>query len=235
MRREGTPRASRSLQRRIRRSLASLACPANAAAMQSYMKSEMPFLGVKAPDWRSASRTAFKALPLEDAGTWEDTVLALWREARHREERYAAIELTGFRAYRDYQRMSILPMYEEMVVTGAWWDLVDPIATQRLEHLLRRSRRGMAARMRAWSRSGDIWKRRSAILCQIKSKGDTDPELLFDCIHPSMTDREFFLRKAIGWALREHAKTDARSVVAFVEEHRDTLSPLSRREALRNL
>ncbi len=126
-------------------------------------------------------------------------------------------------------------MYREMIVTGAWWDLVDAVATQRLVWLLRRSPRPMARQMRAWAHSRDLWKRRSAIICQIKQRADTDLDLLHDAIAPALGEREFFLRKAIGWALREHAKTDPDEVIRYVREHKDELSPLSKREATRNL
>jgi 3-methyladenine DNA glycosylase AlkD len=126
-------------------------------------------------------------------------------------------------------------MYEEMIVTGAWWDYVDAIAGHRLGLLLRRFPAPMRKQMLAWSRDQDLWKRRSAILCQLRFKGETDLELLYACIAPSLASREFFLRKAIGWALRQYAWTDPREVVRYVREHQAALSPLSRREALKNV
>jgi 3-methyladenine DNA glycosylase AlkD len=89
--------------------------------------------------------------------------------------------------------------------------------------------------MRAWSRAGDLWKRRSAVLCQLSFKRDTDLELLYECIERAMDEREFFLRKAIGWALREYAKTDPAEVRRYVRQHAQRLSPLSQREALRRI
>ena len=198
------------------------------------MKSEMPCLGVKTPVMRRAVREVFAALPLEDFDAWRDTTLALWRGARYREERYAAIELTGDRAYVEYQTLASLPLYEEIVVTGAWWDYVDAVATQRLFEILKRQPAAMKRRMRAWSKSPDIWKRRCSILFQLKAKRDTDLPLLYECIERSMDEPEFFLRKAIGWALREYAKTDPREVERFVRRHTGRLSPLSQREALKH-
>src|SRR5262245_7605408 len=126
-------------------------------------------------------------------------------------------------------------MYEEMIVSGAWWDFVDALAKHRLGLLLRRYPGPMRRRMLAWSRSPDLWKRRSAILCQLDFRGETDLELLYACIEPSLSSREFFLRKAIGWALRQHAWTDPAEVRRYVRAHRAELSPLSRREALKNV
>ena len=104
--------ASRALIREVRRALQMRADPEQAPRMQAYMKSDMPYLGVKTPALREACRAAFDAHPLLDFARWLDTASALWRGAHHREERYAAIELTGHRAYDDFQRMKALPLYE---------------------------------------------------------------------------------------------------------------------------
>ena len=126
-------------------------------------------------------------------------------------------------------------MYEELIVTGAWWDYVDVLAKHRVGRLLRTYPGPMRRRMLAWSRSRDLWKRRTSILCQLDFKGDTDLALLYACIAPSLASREFFLRKAIGWALRQHAWTDPDAVRRYVRDHEAALSPLSRREALKNV
>jgi 3-methyladenine DNA glycosylase AlkD len=200
------------------------------------MKSEMPFLGAAAGPLRKACRRAFADHPIPSAGAWRREVLAVWRNARFREERYAAIELTGARADRAYQDLAALEMYEEMIASGAWWDYVDVLAIHRVgEFLLRDFPTAMKAQMRRWSRGTDMWKRRTSILCQVTFKADTDLDLLYDCIRPSLSSREFFLRKAIGWALRQYAWTDAVEVRRYVREHEDKLSGLSRREALKNV
>jgi 3-methyladenine DNA glycosylase AlkD len=122
-----------------------------------------------------------------------------------------------------------------MIVTGAWWDLVDALATKRLGEVLRNEAVPMRRAMRAWSRSDDLWKRRSSILCQNSFRKDTELEFLFACIEPSLGSKEFFLNKAIGWALRAYAWTDAKPVMAYVEANRARLAPLSIREALKNV
>src|SRR5262249_50080112 len=155
-----------------------------------------------------------------------------WRKAKYREERYAAIELTGDPRYRGFNTFETLEMYEEMVVSGAWWDFVDVIATQRLAKLLRDEPRKMSAILRKWAVGENIWKRRCAILAQLSFKHQTDLKLLTDCIAPSIDEREFFLRKAIGWALRQHARVDAAWVASYVKLHEQRLSGLSKREAL---
>ena len=126
-------------------------------------------------------------------------------------------------------------MYEEMIVSGAWWDYVDTIASRRVGPILHRHPVPMKRLMRQWSRCDNIWKRRTSILCQLGSKSTTDLKLLYDCIEPSLAEKEFFLRKAIGWALRQHAWTDPKEVIRYVQERGDDLSPLSKREALKNM
>jgi len=230
-----TPDALHELIDAIRFELRALADPDKAEPMRAYMKSAMPYLGVAMPLHRKACKRLVRELPLGSFEGWRDTALALWREARFREERYCAINLINDPLYRSFQVREALPVYREMIVTGAWWDLVDSIAPYRLGALLDSHPRGMATTMRQWASCQDIWKRRAAIISQLKRGQATDVDLLFDTIEPSIGEKEFFLRKAIGWALRSHAYTDADAVVAYVTANRDRLSPLSRREALRNV
>ena len=229
-----SPTAS-ALLNTLRRELRAVADPTRAAGAQAYMKSAMPYHGVAADDLRRVCRSVFGALQLPSAAVWRRLVLGLWRDARFREERHAAIELTGVRQARPFQTPDALPLYERLIVEGAWWDYVDTIASHRLGALLRAHPASIGRAMRAWSRSRDLWKRRAAILCQLGFKRATDLELLYACIEPSLGSREFFLRKAIGWALRQYAWTDSAEVVRYVETHRDRLSPLSVREALKNV
>ncbi len=219
----------------LRRELAAAGTKERAAGARAYMKSAMPFHGVDTKTLRAICKAVFASHPVVDAAQWRGDVLALWRGARFREERYAAVELTGDRRARAFQTMESLPMYEEMVVTGAWWDLVDALATKRLGEVLRNEPGPMRKAMRAWSRSDDMWKRRSSILCQITFKKETDLAFLFACIEPSLSSKEFFLRKAIGWALRSYVWTDPKPVIAYVEKNRARLATLSIREALKNV
>jgi 3-methyladenine DNA glycosylase AlkD len=219
----------------LRRELTRAANPAKSAGMQAYMKSTMPYLGVSAVPLRAVCKRVFADHPIDDVAAWQRDVLDLWRNARHREERYGAIELSGDKRARKFHELRILPMYEELIVSGAWWDYVDPIATHRLDHILRADPRAMKKTMVVWSRSHDMWKRRSAILCQITFKADTDLDFLYRSIEPSLGSKEFFLRKAIGWALRQYAWTDAEEVRRYVRANETKLSGLSKREALKNI
>jgi 3-methyladenine DNA glycosylase AlkD len=219
----------------LRAALVEAADPARAPGMQAYMKSAIPYLGVSSVPLKRLCKAQFNGLSWPDSEAWQRDVLALWRGAEFREERYAAIELTGVKAARGFHTLSALPMYEEMIVTGAWWDYVDIIAGHRLWAILQAEGGPMKRAMLAWSIDTDMWRRRSAILCQLKAKTGTDLDLLYACIEPSIDSKEFFLRKAIGWALREYTKTDAEEVRRYVAAHADRLSGLSRREALKNV
>ena len=219
----------------LRTELARAGDPKKTAAMQAYMKSAMPYWGVQTPAQRAITRRLFTAHRFASASAWRAACLKIWRSAKYREERYAAIELTGCKYYRDWQTPDTLPMYEEMIVTGAWWDYVDAIASARLGPLLRRYPAPMRKKMLLWSRSRNLWKRRSAILCQLSFKTETDLDLLYAVIDPSLESKEFFLQKAIGWALRQYAWTDPREVRRYVRANASRLSALSKREALKNI
>ncbi|GGU79461.1 DNA alkylation repair protein [Lentzea flava] len=212
----------------VRAGLEELADPGKAPEMQAYMKSDMPFLGVQKP-----RRVALlKSLPrIGTRDEWLEVVQTLWREATYREERYVALDLSGDRRF---QSAELMPLFDEMIVTGAWWDYVDEIASRRIGPLLRSTPEVVRPLMLKWSRDADRWRRRTSIICQLGSKANTDVDLLAGCIDANVDDPDFFLRKGIGWALRQFAKTEPGWVRAFVEA-RPGLSPLSRREALKHL
>jgi len=213
----------------IRSGRADLADPAKAPDMQAYMKSDMPFCGVQKPARAKLARSVFDAHPLDGFGAWQHTIQTLWRDATHREERYMALALLQDRRYRAYRTMAALPLYEELIVTGAWWDFVDEVAAGPLGELLP----DVAPALRAWSVDPVMWKRRASIIAQVRRKRDTDFELLTVCIEPNRGEREFFIRKAIGWALRAYAWVEPEAVIAYCDTHE--LAPLSRREALKNV
>ncbi len=218
----------------LRQALAEHADPAKAEGMKRYMKSEMPYRGVQTPLLRRLCRGLFRRHPIQDKVEWQAAVLDLWRNAQYREERYAAQELAGAKRYDAFRTLDTLTLFEELVVTGAWWDYVDGIASHRLCELLQKHPVEISREMRAWSRSSDRWKRRSAIICQLNRKEETDLSLLFDCIDPNLPDPDFFIRKGIGWALRSLAWTDLDTVEAYIARNEDRISPLTRREALKN-
>jgi 3-methyladenine DNA glycosylase AlkD len=209
--------------------------PAKAPLMQAYMKSAMPYLGIQTTPLRAICRDCFAGAAWNDSADWQRAVREIWQGATHREERYAAIELAKHKSARAFQTLDALPLYREMIQSGAWWDLADGIAPSLVFGLLLHDREAMSATLRQWARDDDMWVRRAAIICQLQAKTITDLELLYDCIEPSMDSKEFFLRKAIGWALRQYARTDPDEVARYVTGNADRLSPLSKREALKHI
>ena len=135
----------RALITAVRAGLAEHADPGTAVQQQRYMKSTMPFRGLKTPLLRSVVRPLLAEHPLPDRAQWEETVRTLWDQAAYREERYAAEALAGDRRYRGYQDPDCLDLYEHLVVTGAWWDHVDVIAIHLIGPIQRSSRPALQA------------------------------------------------------------------------------------------
>lgn len=212
----------------VRSTLRAAADPSLAPGQQAYMKSAMPFLGVRVPEVRRLARASAR-----DEMSPEVLLAAaarLWDEATHREERYAALALLGMRPLRG--DWSLAGRCERVAREGAWWDYVDEVA-HRVADLHDAHPSATAAQVRTWSRDASMWVRRLAILSQLGRRDRVDLDLLADVIEPNLADPELFVRKAIGWALREASTVDPAWVTAYVASR--PLSPLSRREALRRL
>ena len=152
---------------RVRRELRRVADPKKAPMMQAYMKSAMPYHGVQAVLLRACCKQLFRETEFATRATWRDRVLELWRGAGYREERYVAIALTGDKRAATFQTPQVMALYEEIVVAGAWWDYVDDVASHRVGPILRDHPVPMRKKMLAWSKSGDMWKRRTSIICQL--------------------------------------------------------------------
>lgn len=212
--------------------LSALADAEKAEQMQAYMKSEMPFYGVQKPQRVPIFRALKKGFVPRDRQDYEARVLALWALPR-REDRYAALFYA--RSFKAHITLESLPLYERLIREGAWWDLVDEVIMKLLNPLTLAHRATLRPLMDAWLEDEDLWIRRAAILCQAKHKAKTDPEQLFAYCLARAAEKEFFIRKAIGWALRQYAYTNAKAVRAFLEQHKDDLSTLSYREASKHL
>jgi 3-methyladenine DNA glycosylase AlkD len=223
----------------LRSAFAAHADAAQAVSMQAYMKSALPFCGIAAPLRRRLTAEAVKAHPAADTAALVHTMRALWRGARCREERYAAVELPRLgRVHPKLVNLDLLPAVHEMITSGAWWDLVDDISSNVLARLLERHPSDIKPLLRAWAKGDDLWLRRAAMLCQRSlDAARFDAVLLYDTILPSIGKGkfadEFFIRKGIGWALRERSYAAPEEVRAFCLEYARQLSPLTVREALK--
>ena len=211
--------------------LAAVADPDRAGPMAAYMKTAMPFFGVSARPRRAIVRSAASAFPPGDVAEYRDQVDTLWA-LPHREEKYCAIALA--RTHRSSIAFEQIDLYERLVIEGAWWDFVDEIAVHLVGRVVASDRTRMGPVLETWIDSDDLWLRRTAIICQLGHGQDTDTAMLFDFCTRRAAEREFFIAKAIGWALRQYARTDPDAVRSYVDQHGDELAPLSIREATKH-
>ncbi len=224
--------------------LAAAADAEKAAGMAAYMygrryqamypdaAERIPLLGAQKPARAPVMRELLREYPAGSSAEYRDGVLELWA-LPHREERYMAIGFAA--AYPEFQRYENLDLYRRLIVEGAWWDFVDDVAIRCVGTVLMVDRRQMSPQLDRWIAADDLWLRRTALIAHIKHKGQTNvDQLLRHCLFVA-GETEFFIRKAIGWALREHAKTDPDVVRSFLIDHRDELSGLSFREASKHL
>lgn len=218
----------------VEAALAPLASAERRAPMQAYMKGRFAFLGVQTPQRRAATMPLIRAFGAPEASLLLDTAVALWQRPQ-REYQYVAVDLLA-RHHRQLHRDSV-PALLTLARGKAWWDSVDGLAGV-IGDLLRAARRNEPAAqtvMDAALTHEDFWLRRIAMLHQLGWRADTDAERLFGYAQRLAPEREFFIRKAIGWALRDYARQDPAAVRGFVAQMGDALSPLSRREAMKHI
>ena len=212
--------------------LAEVADPDAAEKMAAYMKTTMPFYGVKRPQRDPIFKDMQQRFPIESREDYESAILELWGRP-HREEKYLAVGVA--RKHRELITMSSLPVYKRLIVEGAWWDFVDEVATHMVGKLLLEHRSEMQPILDGWVEDDDMWLRRSALLAHLTHKERTDESKLFEHCLLRSHETEFFIRKAIGWVLREYAKTSPEVVRRFVVTNQDSFSGLTVREAMKHL
>lgn len=220
-----------SLVELVQVGLRAAAVPEDAAPMQAYMKTDMPFYGVKKTGRLPIERQV-KRWPSPDVDTWRAGVDAVWA-LPHREEKYLAIALA--RLHPEHHSADILPWVKGLVENAAWWDLVDELAIRVVGSAWARDRARVEVEMDRWIDDPDVWVRRTAIIGQLKHKADTDAARMFAYCRARQHEQVFWIRKGIGWALREHSKTDPDAVSAFLVDEWDGLSGLTRREAVKHM
>jgi 3-methyladenine DNA glycosylase AlkD len=227
----GVTELSASLMERLDEGLKAAADPVRAVAMAAYMRDQFPFYGVPAPTLRTVRRAALAGLPKPAEADLSAFATVAWQRAE-REYQYVAGDY--LRAHAAVPGPGFLPVLRTLITTKSWWDTVDALATRVVGGLVRRHP-VLLARMDEWSTDENLWLVRTAILFQLHYGEATDTERLFGYCARQAGHRDFFIRKAIGWALRHHARTDADAVRAFLAEQGDRLAPLSIREAAKHL
>lgn len=199
-----------------------------AMAMARYMRHRSVFLGIPSGPRRAAQREALAGASKPGARDLAAALEALW-SLPEREYQYAGCDLAA--RWVRVCGPDLLPAIEKLITTKSWWDTVDALAARSVGPLLA-AHESLRPRPDAWIGSDDMWLRRTALIYQLGYRGQTDRDRLGRYCLARANEREFFIRKAIGWALREYSKTDPEWVRAFVAEHEAQLSGLSRREAL---
>lgn len=205
--------------------------PVRAAGAAAYLRDQFPFLGLTSAIRRAQARVALRDLPRPTEADLRAVALACWSRAEREFQQFACDYLT---AHIAVPGPGFLDTTAELITTKSWWDTVDPLATHVVAGLVRRHPT-LTARMDEWAAADDMWLIRTAILYQLLYGADTDAVRLFGYCEAQAGHRDFFVRKAIGWALRHYARTDPTAVRAFLSTHAGTLSPLSYREAAKHL
>ena len=215
---------------RLRGAWRPAADPDHAVGAAAYMRDQFPYLGVRTPVRRKLQRAALRDLPAPSESELAEVALALWGEPE-REFQHAGCDY--LRTHVGVAPAGFVDVLHELVTTKAWWDTVDVLAAHTAGPLVR-AHPELVAVMDEWVRADELWVARTALLHQLAAKDETDAERLFRHCRLRAGDREFFIRKAIGWALRNHAARAPDDVAAFVAATPE-LSALSVREAMRGV
>jgi 3-methyladenine DNA glycosylase AlkD len=202
---------------------------AQAVAMRAYMRDQFAFLGIPAPLRKAAGKLAFTDLGLKNKPLELDLVKQLWA-LPEREYQYMAIEYLHSQTKK--LGLADFALLEFLITHKSWWDTVDGLAP--LVGILVQHFPSLLEQLDGWAEDPNFWLRRVAIIHQLRFKSETDSSRLFTYALLNVSDKEFFVRKAIGWALREYAKTAPRVVQDFILEHPE-FSNLTKREALKGL
>ncbi|GAL02389.1 DNA alkylation repair enzyme [Photobacterium aphoticum] len=202
-----------------------------AKAMQAYMKTDQPFYGVKMPARKAIFRQARAHTKITSFVEYQRLVLWLW-SGENREEQYLAMDVAEY--YKAFRTREAFEIYAEMLSTATHWDTVDKIASNLIGPLVL-AYPELEAELVAWREDDNMWLRRASLLAHLKHKSQTNVVLLTETILLLAHESEFFIQKAIGWVLREYAKTDPDYVRVFVATHEKALSALSKREAMKHL
>jgi 3-methyladenine DNA glycosylase AlkD len=216
---------------RLVRTFSAARDPDRAAAQAAYMRDQFAYLGLPGPAQRALARTVVAGLPKPAEDDLRVVARRCW-ELDEREYQYFACD--WLRTHTGVPGPSFLGTIRTLVTTKSWWDTIDPLATRVVGGLVQRHP-GLVAEMDAWSADADKWVIRTAILHQLHYGERTDMARLFDYCTRQAGHPDFFVRKAIGWALRQYARTDPDAVRSYVAATRDRLSPLSIREATKHL
>jgi len=225
-------KSGRDIVEYVQAELAKVADKSKAPEMQAYMKTNMPFYGVQKPDRLPIIRGMKADFRPETRSEYEKTIRRLWN-LPYREEKYLALNYAC--EFVSLAEPKTLNLFEALVREGGWWDFVDVIAGHLVGAIYLKYRAEIEPHMDEWIADDDFWIRRTAILSHMKHKKATDSKRLFAYCLAQAGEKEFFIRKAIGWALREYSYAEPATVKKFLLANKNRLSPLSFKEGAKHL
>jgi len=205
--------------------------PVNAAPMKKYMRNQFEYLGIKTPARVALQKEFIEEHGLPPLDGLDTIVRELW-SLPQREFQYLATSLIG--KMEKQLSEDFITTLEYLITHKSWWDTVDTIAGNTVGVMFKRFPKIKAKYLKKWRKSDNFWLRRTTLLFQLGYKEETDFDLLCELIKENLGSDEFFINKAIGWALRQYAWTNPAPVKKFVKATKE-LHPLSRREALKNI
>ena len=205
--------------------------PAQAGPMKKYMRNQFEYLGIKSPQLSALLKDFIKENGLPPLAKLDTILRELW-PLPQREFQYIAMSLMG-KLEKKYEP-EFIGTIEYLLITKSWWDTVDALASHAVGTQFKRFPAVKEKYLKKWRKSDNFWLRRTTLLFQLGYKKETDFDLMCELIHENLGSDEFFINKAIGWALRQYAHTNPAPVKRFVKATKD-LNPLSRREALKNI
>ena len=216
-------------QREIFATFEGAADPQQAVEMSAYMRDQFPFLGIKTPQRRALVKDFLKTARKAEQVDW-GFIDACWKRPQ-REFQYLALDY--LHAMEKKLTPTDIPHIRRLATTKSWWDTVDSLDT--VVGGIAQKYPEVNTTLLAWSVDDNFWLRRLAIDHQLNRKEQTDAELLRQILTNNLGQTEFFITKAIGWALRAYSKVDPGWVRAFIDAHRDQMAPLSIREGSKYL
>jgi len=214
----------------LKEAFAQYANPIKAEQMSAYMKHHFVFYGIPAPMRKSIQADVFARVKIASLSELLTVVKHLW-DSPQRELHYAAIELLV--KYKKLWTADTIKDFEQLILTNSWWDSVDTLSSHVIGPLFKKYPELRYQYINAWKHSDNMWLRRVCIIHQLGYKHDTDTDMLTEMIYLNHQSGEFFLQKAIGWALRQYAKYNPEWVLRFVDIH--PLKNLSKKEAVKNI
>jgi len=203
--------------------------PVRAVQMKKYMKDQFDFFGIGTPARRAMMSAHIREYGWPDWSSIEEITRSLW-EMNERECQSTVIDLLN--RMKKKLGPDKLPLMEYLITTKSWWDTVDGVAGWLIGTILQRYPEHIKPLTTRWMDSENIWLQRACLLFQLQYKKDTDLDLMYGFIGRLSDHKSFWIRKAIGWVLREYSKTDPQTVQQYVDAHPE-LSGLSKREALK--